>query len=660
MKMRKLYRVEIAPLVILPLTRSPFFSYLSSEPIELGSLVAISFGKRSLQGIVFDCAPLPGQVPAWMKWVSKVIEKQFLTAEQLELAKNVSEEYFAPLGKTLKHFLPKRTKARKKKVVGPKKFETLQSNKDELRILKAFGAQKKNTIGYINTSVFKNSKQLFVRLAKKVTGENRQTLFLVPEIILLPELESVFSRYFPSEKIALLHSKLALGPYFETWEKIRSGEATIILATRQGLFAPFRHLGLVALLEEQDESYKQWDMSPRYGGKWVAENLTTLHNAKLLLVSETPSVESRYHIEQKKYVPLTPLARLPLSKVTPEIVNLRLERFKKNYSPLSGVLVDALREALSLNKQTLLYIHRQGMSAFSVCENCKNIFRCPNSGHTLISGKDGAFRCGACGYRTTTFPSCPSCKNLSFRSVGFGSERVEHEIKKLFPRARVFRADKETMQNVGSAADLYTKASEGKIDILIGTQMILKADILPKLALVGMIDADSLLSFPDFRADEKLFQILTRFTGRMAVLRGKNHTGRLVIQTFHPESTFFQRIATLDIEAFSKKLLSEREGLFYPPFSRLISITCQGKTEEEVKKATEALEVTLRELFPKKDSGYRVNIFRPIQKITTKKLFESSLVVRIPAGMPLTKDLRAFLRKASATYVIDVDPLSLF
>lgn len=660
MKIQKLYRVEVAPLVILPLTRSPFFSYLASEPIELGSLVAIPFGKRAIEGVVFACAPIPGQAPVWMKWVSKVIEKQFLTAEQLELAQYVSEEYFTSLGKTLKHFLPKRTKARKKKTVGTKKFETLRSNKDELRLLKAFSTQKKNTIGYIDTSIFKNPKQLFVRLAKKVIAENKQVLLLVPEMILLPELENVFSRYFPSEKIALLHSKLGRGPYFETWEKIRSGETAIILATRQGLFAPFRHLGLVVLLEEQDESYKQWDMSPRYGGKRVAESLTTLHNAKLLLVSETPSIESQYQMRQKKYISLTPLTRTSLPKITPEIVNLRLERFKKNYSPLSQVLIDALQDALSLGEQTLLYIHRQGMSTFSVCENCKNIFRCPNSGHALASGKDGAFRCSACGYRTNAFPSCPSCGNLSFRSVGFGSERVEHEVKKLFPQARIFRADRITMKNVGSAADLYTKASEGKIDILIGTQMVLKADILPKLSLVGMIDADSLLSFPDFRADEKLFQILTRFTGRMAVSRGKNHAGRLIIQTFHPESTFFQRIAALDVEGFSKKLLAEREALFYPPFSRLLSITCQEKTEEEVKKATEVLRMSLRELFPKKDSGYRVNIFRPAQKITTKKLLESSLIVRIPADISLTKNLRTFLRRASTTCVIDVDPLSLF
>ncbi|OGI31508.1 MAG: primosomal protein N' [Candidatus Moranbacteria bacterium RIFCSPLOWO2_12_FULL_48_12] len=669
MEAQKLYHVEIAPLVILPLARSPFFSYLSSESINRGSLVAIPFGKRAIEGVVFDCAPLPGlarldesarQAPVWMKWVSKVIEKQFLTAEQLELAQYVSEEYFTPLGKTLKHFLPKRTKARKRKKDITSKLETLRLNKDESHIIKAFTTLKENAIGYVDTSQLEDRRRLFVQLAKKITAQRKQALFLIPEITLLPECEATFLKYFPSKKIAVLHSKLADGPYFEMWEKIRRGEAAVILATRQGLFAPFRRLGLVVLLEEQDESYKQWDMSPRYDSKRVAESLAALHHAKLLFVSETPSIESLYRIKQKKYVSLTPLIKTPPLAKALEIVNLRLERFRKNYSPLSQTLIDALRDTLSRGERALLYIHRQGMSAFSVCENCKNIFRCPESLHVLINNKDGTFRCGACGYKTGSFPSCPSCGHLAFRSVGFGTERVEHEVRKLFPLARVFRADRTTMQRASSAEDLYARASEGEIDILIGTQMVLKADSLPKLALVGMIDADSLLSFPNFRADEKLFQVLTRFTDRLAVTREKNRAGYLIIQTFHPESTFFQRMAALDSKAFSEKLLSEREDLFYPPFSRLISITCQGKTEEETKAAAEGMEASLREIFPKKDSRYRVSISQSAEKTISKKFFESSLIIRIPAGEPFTKEIRAFLQRASASSVIDIDPLSFF
>lgn len=671
MEPAKLYRVEIAPLVILPLGRSPLFSYLSSEPIEQGSYVAISFGKRAIQGIVFGCAPLPGRAPAWMKWISKVIERQFLTREQLKLAEYVSEEYFTPLGKTLKHFLPKRTKAKKKKKTAESTLEKFRPTKDEARILKAFVAQKKNPLGYIDTSALKDPKRLFVQLAKKITAQGGQALFLVPEITLLPELEAIFSRYFSSGKVVTLHSKLADGSYFEAWEKIRSGEAAVVLATRQGLFAPFQHLGLMVLLEEQDESYKQWDMSPRYDGRRVAEHLAVLHSARMLFVSATPSMESRYQIKQKKYTSLSLPTQIPPLAKALEIVNLRLERFHKNYSPLSQTLIDALRDTLSRKEQALLYIHRQGMSAFSVCENCKNIFRCPDSGDILVGSKDGIFRCSGCSYKTGSFPSCPSCGHLSFRSVGFGTERIEQEVKKLFPGANIFRADRTTMQSVNSAQALYTKARTGKIDILIGTQMILKADILQKLALVGMIDADSLLSFPDFRADEKLFQILTRFAGRAsladsefrraaAVLREKGHTSRVIVQTFHPESTFFQRIATFDTEAFSEKILFEREALSYPPFSRLISVICQRKTEAEAKTAIDELKISLQKLLPLKDHRYRINVFPTGKKAASRRLFETFLILRVPAGEPLTKEIRAFLQKASASYIIDMDSLSFF
>lgn len=660
MKDQKLYRVEIAPLVILPLGRSPLFSYLSAEPIDQGSYVDISFGKRNIQGVVFDCAPLPGQAPHWMKWVSRVIEKRFLTPEQLELAEYVSEEYFTPLGRTFKHFLPNRTKARKRKEGETKRIEAIRPSKEETQILKAFVDQKKEVIGYIDTSSLADPKRLFIQLAKKVSIKGRQALFLVPEITLLPELKEAFLKYFPEEKIALLHSKLADGAYFEIWEKIRSGEITVILATRQGLFAPFKNLGLIVVLEEQDESYKQWDMSPRYDGKRVAEHLASIHEAKLLLASETPSIESHYQIKQKKYAALSPQMNAPALLKSLEIINLRLERFRKNYSPLSQTLIDGLRETLSRGEQALLYIHRQGMSAFSVCENCKNIFRCPDSGHVLIGNKDGSFRCNACSYKTGSFPSCPNCGHLSFRSVGFGTERVEQEVKKLFPGARVFRADRRTMQNVDSAEDLYGKASEGKIDILIGTQMILKTDILPKLALVGMIDADSLLSFSDFRADERLFQILARFVRRMHLSQKKSRSGRVIVQTFHPESTFFQRITELDTEAFYRKIESEREELSYPPFSRLISITCQGKTEKEAEKSIQGLETALRELFPKKDSRYRIHPLPSAKKLPSRKLFENTLIVRIPADEPLTEKIRSFLQKTSTSSIIDVDPLSFF
>ena len=658
MSSSKLYRLEIAPLVILPLGRSPFFSYLSHLPLACGSYVSISFGNRTIEGVVFDVAPLPGQAPHWMKFVGATIEDAFLTDEQRALAEYISDEYFTPLGRTLKHFLPKRTQSRKKKSASTPLAETLRATKEESLILKAFGSLTEKTPGALDTTATADPKRLFALLAKKVCGKKQQTLFLVPEIILLPGLEAVFAKYFPPEKFVVLHSQLSDGPYFEAWEKIRSGEAEIILATRQGLFAPFKKLGLVMLLEEQDESYKQWDMSPRYDGKRVAEYLALLHKAPLVLASGTPSIETRHHLKDGRYIPLTPLVCVPPLTNAFEIVNLRLERFRKNYSPLSQALIDAMGQTLREKKQILLYIHRQGMNAFSVCENCKNIFRCPESGHALTGNKDGTFRCLACGYKTGSFPSCSSCGHLSFRGIGFGTERIEREVMKLFPGARVFRADGSTMRTPGSAEKLHEAASQNRIDVLIGTQMILKDPGLPKLALIGMIDADSLLSFPDFRADEKLFHLLSRAVKQTSVSEGMPQKGKIVIQTFHPESTFFQRMANLDSEAFSQQILNEREDLYYPPFSRLISIVCQEKSAEATDASVHALYLALTELLPKGDRQYRLIAPQPAKSRPNQSVFESALLLRVPAGKPLDKNINLFLRKASASSIIDVDPLS--
>lgn len=659
MKSSELYRLEVAPLIILPLQKSPLFSYISDEPVALGSLVAISFGKRSLEGVVFGCAPLPGKAPLWMKSVSSVIEKQFLTEKQLALARYISEEYFTSLGKTLKHFLPKRTTRRKKeKNTAQDEKAVLRLHKNDSALLKKFLSSEKETISYLDLHVLQNQSQFFSQLVKKGVIKHEQTLMLVPEIALLPSLHAMLSEYLPVGKIAVLHSKLTDGAYFEAWEKIRSGEASVILATRQGLFAPFHNLGTLVILEEQDEGYKQWNMSPRYDGKRVARQLAVLSGAKSLLASGVLGVDSFYSLEKEKYIPLHPPVILPPLMKALHIVNLRLERFRKNYSPLSQELIVALQEARNHGGQALLYIHRQGMNAFSVCENCKNIFRCPKSGHVLSSTQDGTFRCLSCSYKTSSFPSCPHCGHLSFRPVGFGTERVEREVRKLFPGARIFRADGTTMRTEKDIRKFYEDASLGNIDILIGTQMILKGHTLPKLALVGMIDADSLLSFPDFRADEKLFHILTRFVAQTEIRRKEHADPKIIVQTFHPESTFFQRIEALDSEAFLQKILTEREDLFYPPFSRLISIVCHGKTEREALTAAQTLGETLRKLLPKNGSHYRLSVPESAKQFASKKLFESSLLLRIPAEESLPQDIQTFLEKTDMSDTIDVDSLS--
>ena len=654
MSKQSLYRLEVAPLTILPLSRSPFFTYASTAPIAKGSLVSISFGTQTLEGIVFECQALPGAKPMWMKHISHVIEPSFLTDEQCDLAVMVSREYFTPLGKTLRHFLPKTTRERKSRIQKRSEKEPMpRPTKEEKIFLEKFAFSQQPSS--IDTSYLTDPKKFWAFIAKYTQKEKQQLLILVPEITLVFPLQERLERHF-GESVVTLHSRLSSGAFFTSWERIRSGEAQIIVATRQGLFAPFHDLGAIIVTEEQDDSYKQWDMSPRYHGKRVAAMLAPLHQAKILFASGTPSTETILQRENQQCLSLSPIMTHPPLGDALTIVNLKLERYRRNFSPLSEALVQSLQATLDRGAQALLYINRQGMNAFSVCEHCKNTFRCPKCEHPLSSTREGSFRCAACGFVTTLFPSCPSCGHLSFRHIGFGTEKVEREVCKLFPKARVVRLDSGAIKKAGMIEKMTTDGMENKIDILIGTQMILKDPPLPKLALIAMIDADSLLLFPDFRSDERLFQDVSRAVRQGAKNFKTTGTTSVLLQTFHPESAFLQKITTLSSVEFLSLLLTDRKVLSYPPYTRLITLVCRGETAEEVRKKEARIVAALKKTLPE---TYRLRSPLHVRFLKKQNRFESDILLRFPdTGKPLPEEVSAALIRASEDCIIDADPVS--
>lgn len=662
METMPLYRIEVAPLVILSLSRSPYFTYTSTVPIKKGSLVSLSFGKQTVEGIVFECHALPGRKPSWMKEVSFVIQEAFLTETQRLLAEKVSTRYFSPLGKTLRHFVPNIPSSKKIKEVTllvekTEKKITLRANQEEQSILKKILTADNDTPLFLDTSSLFDPKKILLLIAKETAQKRGQVLIIVPEIILLLGLKERFLTHFQTNEIALLHSKLAHSTFFSHWERIRTGEARVILATRHGLFAPFHSLETIIVTEEQDESYKQWDMSPRYHGKRVAEILAKLSFAKLILTSSTPSAESILCLQEKKLIPIQNITLHPPLGNALTIVNLKLERYRKNFSPLSEALTTALQETLSKNEQALLYINRQGLNAFSICDQCKNVFRCAQCDHPLTNTQEGYFRCVHCGWKTSLFPHCVTCNGLSFRHIGFGTEKIEKEVLRLFPKAKVVRLDSTTLRTGKTLETIYHKEQEGSIDILIGTQMVLKDPPLPSLSLVAMIDADSLLLFPDFQADERLFQDLSRAV-RQIQRRGKRapSLGKVFVQTFRPESAFLGKATRLDSGSFMKQTLREREELFYPPFSQLITLTCQEKTEKATTKKSTILYDKLKEILPR---HYRLHSPSAPYFLKKQQLFQSTLLLRFPAHTPLNATIQNFFISHSKDYTIDVDPTTL-
>jgi len=260
---------------------------------------------------------------------------------------------------------------------------------------------------------------------------------------------------------------------------------------------------------------------------------------------------------------------------------------------------------------------------------------------------------------TDTFPSCPTCGHLVFRHIGFGTEKVEKEIKKMFPGARILRADGSTMRTKKDRQKFFESTSLGNVDILIGTQMILKRHTLPKLSFIGMIDADSLLSFPDFRADEKLFHVLTRFVEIQGHSIHSCANPRIIVQTFHPENSFFQKISEKKSDIFLQYLLDEREDLFYPPFSRLITLIFQDKNETIVLSHLNSIEEKIRILLKDTDIPYRMRTVSQAKQQKKKCMFVAKIILRIPR-QKIPEQLSSFFKKQSSLFTLDIDSLSFF
>ncbi len=629
------YLLDVIPLTQLPLARSPRFTYKSSVTVPFGSLVSVPFGSQTIEGISLSCTPKPSRPPQWVKTIYEVLIPGLMTEKQITLSESVSATYFTPLGRVLRHAIPKKAKKLLEATPEEGTLSDLILPLATKKSLTQFLAQKKPAL-----LTSEDDQHLFTfALAKEVSQKNQQTLILVPEILHLLPLEEEARKYFDSSLIAILHSHLTPREYATHWTHIQSGEAKIILSTRQGLFAPFFDLGAVVITEEQDQGYKQWDMSPRYQGRSVALTLATLHKAHLLYTSGAPSLESARGILDKSILHLNPVKK---SEATPlgkniTLINLRLERFRKNFSPISEELREHLSQSLTRGEQSILLIPQRGVAAYSVCAGCKKIFRCTKSGHALREERNGSYSCPGCDYKTSLFPSCPECGHLSFWARGIGSERIEQELKRLFPYTKTARFDGETVRKHKDLKCLYQDVADGKIGILIGTHMLQKRLPLPKPGLVAIIDADNLLSGTDFRGDERFLQTLAQL---------KKDSRPVFIQTFEPEHRLFRQMTEMSYDDFLHRLLKDRETLKYPPYANLYALT---PIPEVTKRKTKSLSwEQLQTQFP------TLQVHQAPSK-KNPQANQATLFLKLP--LPVPEDFLLHLKSKAAEYHIDPDPL---
>ncbi len=425
--------------------------------------------------------------------------------------------------------------------------------------------------------------EVYMQLIAEVVARGRQAIMLVPEISLTPQTVARFRARF-SDKVAIIHSGLSLGERYDQWKKIRNGDADIVVGARSAVFAPLKDIGAIIIDEEHEQSYKS-EMSPRYETHEVAEFRAKQYGALLLFASATPLVTSYYKAQTGKNELLTMENRFNNNKMPKvEIVDLRAELEKGNKSILSEKLQKAIAENLAAKKQTILFLNRRGYSTFVSCRSCGYVAECPNCSISLTYHKfSDTLKCHYCGHTVSNYTVCPVCGSKYIRYFGGGTQKVEEEVKRLFPDATTIRMDIDTTGRKNSHEEILRKFSEEKLDILIGTQMVTKGLDFPNVTLVGVISADTMLNIDDYRAKERTFSILEQVTGRA----GRADTeGRSIVQTYSPDNSAIQLMQKHDYKTFYKSEIAVRRAMWYPPFCEMVSVIFSGKSENNVQRCS--------------------------------------------------------------------------
>ena len=501
--------------------------------------------------------------------------------------------------------------------------------------------------------------EVYLNAIEATLAMGRGALLLVPEIALTPAMANQFAQRF-GHRVAILHSAFTDMERAGVWRRIRSGAAGVVVGTRSGVFAPVRNLGLIVVDEEHDGSYKQ-EETPRYNGRDVAVVRAQQAGACVVLGSATPSLESRYNAERGKYTLLELPERIenrPLPQV--DLLDLREEFLEtRKMAVFSRRLLDEIGQRLQSGEQTILLLNRRGFSSFVACRSCGFRFECANCAVTLTyHRRDRRLLCHYCNYAERVPTACPKCQSEHIQFLGTGSEKVEEELHRAFPQARVARMDRDTVTSKRHFETILYGFREHEYDILVGTQMIAKGHDIPNVTLVGVVSADIGLGLPDFRAAERTFQLLTQVAGRAG--RG-DLPGRVIVQTLNPDHYAIRFAAAQDCRLFYEKELQFRRAMRYPPFSALANVLVRAARQAD------AIQMSgeIAGLFQPPPEGIRLLGPAEAAVARLKNEFRYQLLVKAASRKKLNETLQLMRRHAlerkwgPTALVIDVDPLSL-
>ncbi|MFZ4549473.1 MAG: replication restart helicase PriA, partial [Bacteroidales bacterium] len=476
--------------------------------------------------------------------------------------------------------------------------------------------------------------EIYIKLIRQMLDEGKQVLYLLPEIALTTQIINRLQKYFGND-VGVYHSRYNENERVEIWQHVAgTGSQTfkILLGARSAMFLPFNNLGLIIIDEEHDASYKQYDPAPRYNARDAAVFLASMHNAKVLLGSATPAVESFCNASQGKYG-YTSLSERFGGLLLPQVklVNLKEEHSKKTMQSIfSSALIREVEAALATNEQVILFQNRRGFSLHIDCDNCNWIPHCVQCDVSLVyHKKQNQLRCHYCGYTTRIPDKCPDCGHTHLVMKGFGTEKIEEELSLIFPKARIARMDLDTTRSRFAHQKLIAAFEERKVDILVGTQMVTKGLDFDNVSLVGILNADSLLSYPDFRAFERGFQLMAQVAGRAG---RKNKQGKVMIQAFNPSHPILGMVLHHNYEAMYQSQMIEREKFNYPPFCRIVQLSLRHVSADLINKAADELAKTLRGLFGKRVLGPE---YPNVSRIRNQYL--KNILLKFEKGIPLPK-----------------------
>lgn len=469
---------------------------------------------------------------------------------------------------------------------------TLSPAQDKaLREIRTSFEQKPVTLLHGVTSSGKT--QLYIKLIEECIASGKQVLYLLPEIALTTQIVRRLQKHF-GNKIGIYHSRFSNNERVEIWHKVKSGELRILLGARSSLLLPFRELGLIVLDEEHDPSYKQQDPAPRYHARDAAIYYAGLFRASVLLGSATPSLESYFNATQGKYglVELNErFGGLEMPEI--EIVDVKKmqaeKQMQENFSPQ---LIQAVHNTIAQGKQVILFQNRRGYAPFVMCTTCGWIPTCKNCDVSLTYHRyQDQLTCHYCGTRYPYVHTCAACGSQSIISKSFGTEKIENDLQELFPKARIARMDMDAVRNKDSHNKMIQLLENQEIDILVGTQMVVKGLDFENVSLVGILSADNLLGFPDFRVNERAFQLMEQVSGRAGRKHGK---GKVLIQAYRTQHPILHYVTIHDYKAMYAAEIAERQNFGYPPFFRLLKLTLKHKDQKVVEQAAQVLGNWLR------------------------------------------------------------------